>query len=1271
MMGDEIMVVSTEGIHDFGSPELYKPYVVVGIKYGHASISYNKPFYQIEPLGMTDEDRTGAMLAGGGRMKPMYIFSPEDGHGGSDQWILRPGFLRGELNEHDQPGLSPELTYGDTILVVDIDRERENSKTTYNTPGEEMRPEKYVPYTVVDKESNGHQSKWPFRYTLVPEGQVDEYEESLDRGYGNYEGYEKLLYPWIYEWIYADAPTANKVDRLTLSEHEQTKINPELEIDDIITLIEVEDGFLGEKRPEIFDVYRVVGKGGGGDDGVRQRYNLIKLKGEQRSWSQNRTYTIYNGDTWIYADAPPENKVDRLTISEHNQPELSPDLEVGDVIRVIDVDGEHARMPERFGTYKVQDAKQDNATQEFYYDIVPYPSPHPWNEYGRTLYRGDTWIYADVDRKTISEHKEEFNQRLTMGDIIRVVDVDKESTYEQPTYGYDTGNASGNSLRTNHRREQVHGEDTYPRPMKLYMVTSKSTYRPKDRDYLNPYWMIWPVDKDGKIEDRKDLHQPILTEKDTWMTVKKHNSNIPGDIEAQQKEYDDSGRNIISRRLGEQIDTQGGEIIRGDDEFSDEELEKRRTYDDFSDEEKREIDNEHIDMTPFTSMEVKILKTLHKHLTRSDLQKLSNETPARYGEPGVKFWDIMKLFGINSSNEEKDTRNSKYAKWALDNWTKEGDYGNIEDPIKVPLKWYQIDREETGSQVEYKVGSTEVLGFDEDDASERGDYNFWDWGGEMETNDYGDYESYDSEITNSEFLRMDEGLGRVLRENTRVSDNFDDPLFLSMDKQKIQDLLFNYWIKHGPTLDSDKLKLLGFDMKSYDERGVVWDNLQEYYGDQELTEIIHERLEGLHDSWNYEYIVTSWSMDSTGDIDVNVLVNGDAMMPISQESGEVIDMSLWDINKSSAEDGYQYDDAYEEVRSTISDDISNVLLKDLPVDMNLDYLDMSEPGTFEVYVKENEVEMITEDDDGYIDDMVYIDEPREKHIRRMGRGLGSLVGFPLDKYKNMPPPENESDTTEDEIEYLEGIPVDKNLVDSADEIRKHFQRFLSPKGLEYPKQEMKEAMQGVKAIILILKYYYNRPRPWQIAQAKGLELNSETLQSSSSPSYPSGHATQGRFVARYLSDLYPEYIKELMQIGDDIAFSRNMAKVHYPSDSAFGKMVGDDMYDFISNNTINEQVVVDKGDRLKSDIFRILSNTFILTPTDYSEIKDNDDNYYDIYDTKQDQHVNMSELIQGVIEFVAYGVESGDFKEQDIQKAITAITDWVSLMMNQEKEYLN
>jgi hypothetical protein len=144
-----------------------------------------------------------------------------------------------------------------------------------------------------------------------------------------------------------------------------------------------------------------------------------------------------------------------------------------------------------------------------------------------------------------------------------------------------------------------------------------------------------------------------------------------------------------------------------------------------------------------------------------------------------------------------------------------------------------------------------------------------------------------------------------------------------------------------------------------------------------------------------------------------------------------------------------------------------------------------------------------------------------------------------------------------------------------------------------------------------------------------------------------------------------------MKIGDDIAFSRNMAKVHYPSDSAFGKLLADDMYTFITTNPINEQVVVDKGEMLKADIFKMLSSTFILTPTDYSELKDNQGNYYDIYDTNNKQYVNMSDLLQGMIDFISYGVKSGEFKDSHVQKAITAITDWVSLAMNQKKDLLN
>ena len=172
------------------------------------------------------------------------------------------------------------------------------------------------------------------------------------------------------------------------------------------------------------------------------------------------------------------------------------------------------------------------------------------------------------------------------------------------------------------------------------------------------------------------------------------------------------------------------------------------------------------------------------------------------------------------------------------------------------------------------------------------------------------------------------------------------------------------------------------------------------------------------------------------------------------------------------------------------------------------------------------------EDDGYIDDMVYRDEPKEKHIKKMNKPLGNFEGFPIEKFKNIPPPENESTETEEEIDYLNSIPVEDKFVESGDELYEKFESFLKSKGLEYPEKEINKAIKGLGPIIMKLKYHYNRPRPHQVAQAKNLKLDSEHLDSANTPSYPSGHATRGIFLGRYLADLYPEYEKELRQIGE-------------------------------------------------------------------------------------------------------------------------------------------
>ena len=50
---------------------------------------------------------------------------------------------------------------------------------------EGYRPEMFVSYEVVDKESAGHKSKWPFKYTLVPEGEIRGLPEETHKGEEN------------------------------------------------------------------------------------------------------------------------------------------------------------------------------------------------------------------------------------------------------------------------------------------------------------------------------------------------------------------------------------------------------------------------------------------------------------------------------------------------------------------------------------------------------------------------------------------------------------------------------------------------------------------------------------------------------------------------------------------------------------------------------------------------------------------------------------------------------------------------------------------------------------------------------------------------------------------------------------------------------------------------------------------------------------------------------------------------------------------------------
>ena len=174
-----------------------------------------------------------------------------------------------------------------------------------------------------------------------------------------------------------------------------------------------------------------------------------------------------------------------------------------------------------------------------------------------------------------------------------------------------------------------------------------------------------------------------------------------------------------------------------------------------------------------------------------------------------------------------------------------------------------------------------------------------------------------------------------------------------------------------------------------------------------------------------------------------------------------------------------------------------------------------------------------------LDQMVYSKKVKPKHEKRMKREL-IYIHNPIIPHN--PPPINSSRETLRELHWLRdynnGL-VNEIIVKDGDDVKGSFREFLESKNLEYPKKYVSELIKDSGRIIYELKYKYNRPRPAQVAKFLQLEgFGASILESMHTPSYPSGHSTQGIFIARALAKMFKEHSKELYEIGKMISDSR-------------------------------------------------------------------------------------------------------------------------------------
>ncbi len=196
----------------------------------------------------------------------------------------------------------------------------------------------------------------------------------------------------------------------------------------------------------------------------------------------------------------------------------------------------------------------------------------------------------------------------------------------------------------------------------------------------------------------------------------------------------------------------------------------------------------------------------------------------------------------------------------------------------------------------------------------------------------------------------------------------------------------------------------------------------------------------------------------------------------------------------------------------------------------------------------------------WIDEMKYGTPSKQddENIKRPGY-LDRL----LDRLYASPPPSNSSVTTKSELIYLKQQSTVRQIT------RKElFDRHLVPfidqlfidngADAEDVTTTTKNICYDVLPIITKLKYYFNRPRPYQLLYYyPDIEFYPDYSFFVSSPAYPSGHSVIGLTIAYVLGNHYPQAYATMQNFMQEIQLSRLAMGVHFPSDNEFAQIVVD------------------------------------------------------------------------------------------------------------------
>ncbi len=185
-----------------------------------------------------------------------------------------------------------------------------------------------------------------------------------------------------------------------------------------------------------------------------------------------------------------------------------------------------------------------------------------------------------------------------------------------------------------------------------------------------------------------------------------------------------------------------------------------------------------------------------------------------------------------------------------------------------------------------------------------------------------------------------------------------------------------------------------------------------------------------------------------------------------------------------------------------------------------------------------------------------------------GASSGGSILADIEYFEVAPPPLNDSKETLEEIKYLLEIAKTERTDDNVARIHyennggKAHEFFLKEGLIDASNYKTVELLKMIDVdhmyFILERKKHFSRPRPSHLASELGMDLEL-VISNPPHPAYPSGHASQTYMVALVLSDFDPENAEKYKQFAVDVAHRREIAGVHYVSDSVAGRKLAVDV----------------------------------------------------------------------------------------------------------------